>query len=83
MQQPAPQATQESAPEDRSQQFVAVTGGEDTTSAASLLVIAYIGMWLALFGFVWLTRRRQSGLNARLDTLEKALAHAEKSADSR
>lgn len=75
-------ATGESTPQDRSQQFVAVTGGQDTTSAETLLVVAYIGMWLAIFAFVWLTRKKQSSLDGRLDTLEKALARAEKSGGS-
>ena len=79
MKQSAPKATEESSPADRSQEFVAVTGGEDTASAPTLLVIAYIGMWLAIFGFVWITRKAQGSLDGRLDTLEKALARAEKS----
>ena len=81
MNQTAPKTTETGSPADRSQQFVPVTGGQDTTSAATLLVVAYIGMWLAIFAFVWLTRKKQGKLNARLDTLESALARAEKSGD--
>lgn len=82
MMQPSPTKTmQEGSPADRSQQFVAVTGGKDTTSADTLLVIAYAAMWLCIFGFVWLTRKKQNRLDGRLDQLEKALARAEKSTD--
>ena len=47
-----------------------------------MLVLAYAIMWLIIFGFVFLTRKRQAGLDARLDSLEQALARAEKSHDS-
>ena len=79
MKQSSPNATQQGSPADRSQEFVAVTGGQDTTSAETLLVVAYAGMWLAIFGFVWLTKKKQKGLSERLDSLEKALDRVEKS----
>ncbi|HLV22419.1 MAG TPA: CcmD family protein [Polyangiaceae bacterium] len=60
-------------PGDRSEQFVAVQGGGETTSAEALLVSAYIVIWLLLLGFVWLTWKRQRGIEARLGDLEKAL----------
>jgi CcmD family protein len=78
MQTSSPNSTQESSPADRAQEFVADTGGRDTSSAETLLVVAYIGMWLAIFAFVWLTRRKQGALDARLDALEKSLNRAEK-----
>lgn len=59
---------------DRSTEFIATTGGAETTSAESLLITAYILMWLLVFGFVWASWRRQNRLDSRLDDLEKALA---------
>ena len=65
-------------------EFVPVEGGSDTTSAETLLVIAYVAMWLLFFGFALLTHKRQRGLYDKLDTLEHALKRADKasSADS-
>jgi CcmD family protein len=81
MKQTSPSASQESSPADRSQEFVPVTGGQDTTSASTLLVVAYAGMWLAIFGFVWLTKKKQKSIDKRLDSLEKALRQADKAGD--
>ena len=61
------------APEDRSTEFVAVEGGNDGTSAESLLVAAYAVMWVIVFGFVFLTFRRQGRVEARLAELESAM----------
>ena len=65
-------------------EFVPVEGGTDTTSAESLLVAAYVAMWLLLFGFVWLTHQRQRRLGQKLDHLEQTLKRADSasSADS-
>jgi CcmD family protein len=70
---PPPSGTSQS-PEDRRQEFVAVQGGKDTTSAQSLLVAAYLVMWVLLLGFVFLGWRRATRLEGRLNQLEKALA---------
>jgi CcmD family protein len=67
----------ETAPSDRSTEFVAVEGGTETTSAGTLLVIAYLVMWAILAGFIVLSFRRLLGLSQRLDTLEKNLAKAD------
>jgi CcmD family protein len=64
-------------PEDRSQQFVAVTGGAETTSASSLLVSAYIVIWVLLFAFLFLGFRRSQRIEARLSGLEDALSRRE------
>jgi len=61
-------------PEERSTEFVAVQGGTETTSAEALLVTAYFVMWAALLGFVFLTWRRQSKLEARLEGIHTELA---------
>jgi CcmD family protein len=81
MQDQAQKATTTSA-EERSQEFVAVTGGSDTTSAETMLVLAYLLMWLMIFGFVFLTRRKQARLDERLDGLEQALRRADNSGES-
>jgi CcmD family protein len=59
--------------ESRSQEFVPVQGSSETTSAESILVAAYICFWLVVFVFVFLTRKKQVELEARLRSLEQAL----------
>ena len=66
-------------PEGRSTEFVAVEGGKETASAATLLVTAYILMWVLLLGFLLLSWRRQRGIEARIAELESALARADRS----
>jgi len=61
-------------PSSRSTEFVAVQGGGDTTSAATLLVTAYLVMWALLLGFVFLSWRRQGRVETRISELEKAIA---------
>jgi hypothetical protein len=70
----APPAGTSQLPQDRSQEFVAVTGGKETESASTLLVAGYIVMWALLLGFVFVGWRRSQSIAARLDSLEKALA---------
>ena len=63
------------APESRAAQFVPVSGPEqETTSATTMLVTAYVLFWLMLLAFVWLTWRRQERLSHRLAQLESQLA---------
>jgi CcmD family protein len=73
------EATPTQAPtvEERSTEFVAVQGGTETTSASALLIAAYVVMWALVFGFVWLTSRKQRTLDARLSELEAALRRVE------
>jgi len=61
-------------PSARSTEFVPVQGGGETTSAATLLVTAYIVMWALLLGFVFLSWRRQGRVESRISELEKSLA---------
>jgi len=68
-------------PEDRSQEFVAVSGGGETTSASTLLVTAYIIIWALLFGFLVLGFRRSQRIEARLAGLEDALTRRESEKD--
>jgi|GEM_PF-760454 len=63
-----------SDPNSRSTEFVAVQGGGETTSAASLLIAAYLLMWGLLFAFVFLSWRRQGRVETRIAELEKAIA---------
>lgn len=68
------QTTTSQRPEDRSTEFVAVSGGgKETTSAGTLLVAAYVVMWALLLGFLYVGWRRGQQLAARLDAVEKAL----------
>ena len=67
---PAPSAA--TAISGRSAQFVATTGGEETTSAEVLLVVAYLAMWLLVLAFVAISFRRLKRLSDRLDSLETA-----------
>lgn len=54
-------------------EFVPDTGGTETTSAATLLVAAYLVLWLVLMGFIAVGWRRQAATSRRLDALERAL----------
>jgi hypothetical protein len=65
--------TTTSDPSARSQEFVPVTDGTETTSAELMLVLAYLVMWGLLLAFVGLGWRRQSKVEARIQDLERAL----------
>jgi hypothetical protein len=60
-------------PEARSTEFVPVQGGNEGQSAEGLLVAAYLLMWAALIGFVWLTWRRQTRIEERVEALDSRL----------
>lgn len=60
-------------PESRSTEFVPDVGGGQSASAGSLLVWAYLLMWVLLLGFVLGTWRRQQRINERVERLEQAL----------
>jgi CcmD family protein len=53
--------------------FEPVEGGGDTTSAGTLLVVAYLVMWALLVGFIWLSWRRVARVESRIGGLERAL----------
>jgi hypothetical protein len=62
--------------EDRSTSFRAVQGGNEMQSGEKLLVEAYAVFWLALFGLVLLSWRRQRKIDERVASLEGAIAAA-------
>ena len=74
---------QPTASDDRSTEFVPVQGGTETTSAGTMLVVAYLFMWAILLGFVLLTWLRQKALNRRISELERSLAAARPVASER
>jgi hypothetical protein len=61
---------------ERNQEFVAVSGSRDNTSAEVLLVAAYGLMWAFVFALVFLTHRKQAALAARLNVLESGKKEA-------
>ena len=65
--------TLQPTPADNPTEFVPVTGGGESTSAASLLIVAYLVMWAILMGYILMTWRRQRSLDIRLDQAEKEL----------
>ncbi|HEX2730679.1 MAG TPA: hypothetical protein VHM70_03710 [Polyangiaceae bacterium] len=54
-------------------EFVPVSGGGETTSASSILVGAYLLLWIILMVFVAINWRRQRAIIARLDDVERSL----------
>lgn len=75
-----PATTTAQRPEERSQEFVPVGAGEgqqNTASASTLLVTAYLVMWALLLGFLFMSWRRSQRIEARLTGLEQALTKHE------
>jgi CcmD family protein len=64
-------------PGQRTTEFRAVEGGAETTSGATLLVEAYAALWIILFGFVVVSWRRQSRIDARVAELERSLSRGQ------
>jgi hypothetical protein len=58
----------------RSTEFQAVEGGAEMVSGGTLLVEAYVALWLILLGFLLVSWRRQGRIDQRVDELEKAVA---------
>jgi CcmD family protein len=58
----------------RGTEFRAVEGGGETTSGGTLLVEAYAAIWLILLGFLLVSWRRQSRIDARVSELERSFA---------
>lgn len=75
--QPTPAEGTALTPESRSTEFVAVSGGTESTSAEVVLVTAYALMWIAVLFFVFLTWKKQNLLAARLGELHEKLRAAQ------
>jgi len=69
----------EGAPSDtgRQTEFRAVEGGTETMSGETLLVEAYAAVWIILFGFVFMSWRRQSRIDARVAELERTVSRGQ------
>jgi hypothetical protein len=79
------QPTTELSPNDRATTFQAVSGPQpEHYSGELLLVSAYAVLWLILLVWVAFVWRKQSGMSARLEELERELdrAAARRSASS-
>jgi hypothetical protein len=64
-------------PGQRTTEFRAVEGGAETASGGTLLVEAYAALWIILFGFVVVSWRRQSRIDARVAELERSLSRGQ------
>lgn len=56
-----------------STEFKAVENGGESRDGATLMVEAYVVLWVLLMGWIFLLWRKQGALNTRLDDLEKAI----------
>jgi CcmD family protein len=65
--------------EDRKAEFTAVQaapGTEEQYSGSTLLVVAYLAIWVILMAWIFVLWRRQASLSTRLDGLEAAIDRA-------
>lgn len=80
----APSASTTTTADDRATEFRAVEGGGEQRSGFTLMVEAYVVLWLILMAWLLLLWRKQKSLNTRLDdlerTIDKAAAELEKRA---
>jgi hypothetical protein len=60
-------------PDDRATDFQPVQGGGEQRSGATLMVEAYVVLWLILMTWLFTLWRKQKSLHARLDDLEKTI----------
>lgn len=67
---PAPSST---TPDGRSTTFQPVEGGAETRSGGTLMVEAYVVLWVILMAWLVMLWRKQGALTARLDDLERAI----------
>lgn len=73
----APSASAPSGVDDRATTFQPVEGGQEVHSGTTLLVEAYVVLWIILMAWLASVWRKQQGLHARLDELEKVLDKAD------
>jgi hypothetical protein len=62
--------------DDRATDFRAVEGGGEQRSGATLMVEAYVVLWLILMAWLLTLWRKQKSLHTRLDDLEKTIDKA-------
>src|SRR5206468_1529287 len=67
-------------PASRATTFQPVEGGGEQRSGETLLVEAYVVLWVILMGWLFFLWRKQNGLHARLDDLERVI---DKAADAK
>ena len=67
---PAPSST---TPDGRSTTFQPVEGGAETRSGSTLMVEAYVVLWVILMAWLVMLWRKQGALTSRLDDLERAI----------
>lgn len=70
------QAPTPSVADSRAGEYVPVQGGGETRSGETLLVQAYIVLWLILMAWLFFLWRKQARLHTRLDELEKVIDRA-------
>ena len=61
----------------RPTEFVAVDGGPEMMSGETLLIEAYAALWIILFGFIFISWRRQSHIDTRIAELERAVSQGQ------
>ena len=62
--------------DDRATTFQPVEGGTEQHSGTTLLVEAYVVLWVILMAWILMLWRRQADVGARLDDLERAIDRA-------
>ena len=72
---PLPAPTTSAAPPiyDRSTEFKALENGGENRNGQTLMVEAYVVLWIILMAWIVLLWRKQGALNTRLDDLERAI----------
>lgn len=70
------------APDDRATEFVAVDAKEHY-SGGTLMVSAYIAIWVILMAWLFMMWRKQSTLAERLEGLERTLDRAAAAAEQK
>lgn len=73
---PASSSTASTTPDGRSTTFQPVEGGTETRSGGTLLVEAYVVLWVILMAWLVMLWRKQGALTSRLDDLERAIDKA-------
>jgi hypothetical protein len=69
-------ATSGKTADDRSTAFQPVEAGGEQRSGTTMMVEAYVLLWLALMGWLLTLWRRQARMSVRIDDLERAIDRA-------